>query len=95
MDPRYIQLKERPILLIYSQTLCQPMEGVMQIFCVLYSGYDNETNLIGAFSSEEKAQVAINDAISADKALYPNYPSRYQQREFYYAIIEKELDEAF
>ena len=55
--------------------------------------YPEDTKILGIFSTEEKAENTIQDAIAFDKEIHPGYPARYQQRRSYYNIAECELDE--
>lgn len=55
--------------------------------------YHEDDKIIGAFSSEEKAKAEIQSQIAVDKAAYSRYPARHQQSDYYYNIIETELDE--
>lgn len=50
-------------------------------------------DVIGVYSTSEKAKQAIRKSIEIDIAAYPNHPRRDEQQEINYQIHDKYLDE--
>ena len=54
--------------------------------------YPEDNEILGVYSTVEKAEHAIQLAIDIDKSANPGYPARYQQRRDYYHIDDFEVD---
>lgn len=65
----------------------------MKIFILTHQPYKEDLRIIGAYLSEEKAKKMIQTEIELDKSINPGFPTRYEQREAWYNIIEVEVEE--
>lgn len=54
--------------------------------------YPEDNEILGVYSTIDKAEVAIAYAIDCDKHSHPGYPSRHQQKRDYYHIDDFEVD---
>lgn len=66
----------------------------MTLYLLIHHSYDEGKKIIGIYSTEEKAKDQIAIEIDIDKRLYPTAPARFEQKEYYYDIINLELDES-
>jgi hypothetical protein len=66
----------------------------MDIFIASFKSamYPEDDCILGAYTTEEKAERAIERAMANDASSYPKHPLRYQQKRYYYDIKEMTLD---